>query len=876
MSTTDRPPQGTLPDRRSGGWNPGRTGKGRSGRNRRVVHGSRLVRFLLHPVGKILVGLVLLVVLAGAGVFIYYYNEYAKVIDQRLRGGPYTATSRIYAAPESVDVGDTSSPGDIASALRRAGYNENPKNTTGYYAIKPDSIDIFPGAESYFDQEPAAIRFSRNKIDRIVSLRDNTERPRYELEPQLVTNLHNSNREKQRLIRYEDIPPILRDSILAAEDHRFFSDPFIDPIGIVRAAWVDLRGHSEQGASTLTMQLSKNMFLTPERTWKRKAAEVMIAMELEQKLTKEQIFELYCNQMDLGHRGSFEIRGFGEAAQTYFGKDIKSLTVPEAATLAAMLKSASYYSPWLYPQRARERRNTVLSMMREDKYIDDRTYALAVESPIRVMVGQAESSDAPYFVDLVNDDLSRRFPGTDFQKESARIYTTLDLDLQKFANEAVAAGMKEVDAIARRQKRFRGVPFVEPQCALIALDPHTGEIKALAGGRNYGVSQLNRVNAQRPTGSIFKPFVYATALNTGITPGAAQVLTPSTIVVDEPTSFFVAEGQDDYSPRNFEKEFLGAITYRTALAKSINVAAVKVAQLVGYDKVVDLAHRAGMNEEVLPTPSMAIGAYVATPLEMSGAYTVFANGGVRVQPTFLSLVKQPNGKVMLDQKPEKKVVLDPRVNAVLVDMLQEVMRTGTAAGVRGRGFIVPAAGKTGTDPTNGWFAGFTTDLLCIVWVGFDDNRPLEIEGAHSALPVWTEFMKRAITLKQYANPKPFSLPDGVVTVPIDPPSGLRASSACPQKPVDEVFIAGTEPTAFCGKAGGTTVSGWDVSSTEPAIPAQPYIPGLPPRRGPSDTTAPPARRGAVGATGTPAPQNTTPTPEPKKKGLFAHIKDIFR
>lgn len=879
MSTTDRPPQGTPPDRRSASWNPGRARQGSRGGKRRVVQGSRFVRFLMHPVGKILMAIVLLGVITGGGAFVYYYNKYAKVIDDRLKGGAYTATSRIYAAPESVDVGDTSSPADIATALRRAGYTESSKNVIGYYAIKPDSIDIFPGVESFFRQEPAAIRFSHNRIDRIISLRDNTERPRYDLEPQLVTNLHDRNREKQRLVRYEDIPPVLRDAVLSAEDKRFFTHPGFDIIGIVRSATVDLEnGRREQGASTLTMQLARYMFLDDlSKTWKRKAAEIMITLQLEQKLTKQQIFEFYCNQVDLGRRGSFMIRGFGEASQAYFGKDIKSLTVPEAATLAAMLKSASYYSPWRFPDRARERRNTVLSLMRENKFIDDRTYALAVESPLKVVTGQAESSDAPFFVDMVNDDLERRFPATDFQKESARIYTTLDLDLQRFANEAVSAGMKEVDAQARKQRRFKGVPFVEPQCALIALDPHTGEIKALVGGRNYGVSQLNHVNAVREPGSVFKAFVYATAMNTAITPGAT-VLTQSSIVVDEPTTFYVGEGQDDYSPHNFEKDFLGPVTYRTALAKSINVAAVKVAQLVGYDKVVEFAHRAGINEDVKATPSMAIGSYGTTPMEIAGAYTVFANSGVRVQPAFLSRVNEPNGKLMLDQKPETKAVLDPRVNAVLVDMLEEVMRSGTAAGVRSRGFTAIAAGKTGTSH-DGWFAGFTSDLLCIVWVGFDDNRPLDLEGAHSALPVWTEFMKRAIALKQYSNPRPFQEPSGVVTVNIDPLSGMLATPQCP-KTTEEVFVAGTEPVTYCplhgGKGASTTVSGWDVSSTETVAPAQGYITGLQPRHSGTVSSDPPARKSGASPEPAGTAKNPTSTQQPKKKGLFDHFKDIFR
>jgi penicillin-binding protein 1B len=866
MTTPDRPQQGKASARRQGA--------------KRVVQGSRLARFLMHPVGKAFMVLALVTVVSGAGVFTYYYQKYAKLIDQRLTAGPFTSTSRIYAAPEAIAVGDITSPADIATQLRAAGYSDNSRNTMGYYVLKPDSIDIFPGAESYFRQEPAAVRFAGGRIARIIALRDNTDRPEYELEPQLVTNLHSANREKQRLVRYDDIPVILREAILSAEDKRFFSHPGFDLFGILRTAWIDLKhGRKEQGASTLTMQLSRYLFLTLSKSWQRKAAEVMITLQLEQKLTKEQIFELYCNQVDLGRRGSFMIRGFGEAAQTYFGKDIKSLNVQEAATLAGALKSASYYNPWRFPKRSKERRNTVLALMRENKYIDDRTYALSVESPLKVQSGPAESKEAPFFVDLVNENLERRFPATNFQQESARIYTTLDLDLQKFANEAVAIGMKQVDEIARKQRRFRGKPFVQPQCTLIALDPHTGEIKALVGGRNYGVSQLNHVNAERQPGSIFKPFVYAAAINTALT-GGVMPLTQASIVRDEPTAFLV-EGQAPYEPHNFEHEFFGDVTYRTALAKSINVATIKVAELAGYDKVVELAHRAGINEDVKATPAMAIGSYDATPLEMAGAYTVFANGGVHVQPTFITRVNEPNGKLMLDQQPERTEVLDPRVAAVVVDMLEEVMRSGTAGSIRSKkyNFSVPAAGKTGTSH-DGWFAGFTSDLLCVVWVGFDDNRQLDIEGAKSALPIWGEFMKRAITLRRYASARPFAAPDGTVYAPVDDVSGGRATPLCPPKQVsDELFISGTEPVAYCplhgGKGGSATVSAWETEAPptplEPAVPSQPYITGLTPRTG----SAPqPATAKSVETQ--PAPAPATKEPPKKKKGFFDKLKGIFR
>ena len=425
--------------------------------------------------------------------------------------------------------------------------------------------------------------------------------------------------------------------------------------------------------------------------------------------------------------------------------------------------------------------------------------------------------------------------------------------------------MKQVDDLVRKQKRFKNVPFVEPQCALIALDPHTGEIKALVGGRNYGVTQLNRVLSERPPGSIFKPFVYAAAMNTAVA-GGTRTLTPASIVVDEPTTFEF-DGQE-YAPGNFEHQFYGPVTLRKALAKSLNVATIKVAEMVGYSTVVNLAHRAGISEDVKATPAMAIGSYDATPIEMAGAWTIFANHGVHVQPSFVSLVKEANGKVLLDQKTVSRPVLDPRVNYLVVNMLEEVMRTGTAAGVRARGFTAPAAGKTGTSH-DGWFAGFTSDLLCIVWVGFDDNRQLDEEGAHSALPIWTEFMKRALLLRRYADAKPFEAPNGVVTVTIDPESGMPAGAQCPMQ-APEVFIAGTEPVGTCPLHGSrgdrTTVSGWDTPSHDnlqnPQSPASLQL--LPPRR---DDGNPPTQ-----VTG----EQTPPPDKPKKKSFFGKLKDVFR
>jgi penicillin-binding protein 1B len=785
----------------------------------RIPANAFLARFFFSGFGKFLLSFVALSAILCGGVFTYYYIQYSKLIDAKLKAGPFTTTSRIYAAPIVVGVGDAVTPDAIAAELRRAGYTESRSNPTGSYNLKPDEIEIFPGPEAYAREDAGVIHFADGRIARIVSLSDNTPRTEFNLEPRLITNLYDRNREKRRYVKYSEIPPVLREAVISAEDRRFFQHSGFDPIGIVRAVWVDLKeGRSAQGASTISQQLARGMWLSPARSFKRKAAEFMITLQLEQKLSKEQIFEMYSNEIDLGRRGSFTIRGFGEAAESYFGKDIRQLTPAEAATLAGMLRGASYYNPFRHPDRIRDRRNVVLALMRDNNFLTEREYALAVESPLKLSSAGAESSDAPYYVDLVNDELQSRFSDYDFQAGSYRIYTSLDLNLQRAANDAVQIGMRQVDELLRKSKITK-----EAQCALIALDPHTGEIKALVGGRSYGQSQLDHVTAKRQPGSIFKPFVYAAAMNTALA-GGSRTLTPASTVEDVPTTFMF-DGKP-YEPGNFHGEFYGTTTLRRALAHSMNVATIKVAEMVGYNTVVSLAHKAGINEDVKATPAMALGAYEATPLEMAGAYTVFANGGVRVQPVFIDEVRGVNGGNMFRSKPQTKTVLDPRVNYLMVSMLEEVMRSGTAAGVRAKGFTVPAGGKTGTSH-DGWFAGFTSQLLCIVWVGFDDNSELGLQGAHSALPVWTEFMKRALAFRGYRDAKPFSAPDGIVTLQIDSKTGMPATPYS-ENARPEVFIAGTEPVGVDpsvlpgGGVDTTNVAGWDTSA--PAVPSSGPLP----------------------------------------------------
>jgi penicillin-binding protein 1B len=834
-----------------------------------------LVRLFLNPFGKFLLlavtGLSIMFVVA----FTFFYVRYARQIDEKLKGGPFPVTSMIFASPRSVSLGDEMQLGEVAEQLRRSGYGESRNNRLGWYHVRADGIEIFPGPDSFFEQEAGVIKMTGDRVSQIISLRDNTERTQYLLEPELITNLSDRNREKRRLVHFPDFPKVLVNAVISAEDKRFFLHSGFDPLRIMKTAYDDVTKRRRYGASTLSMQLARmsGMFgLGQEKTLRRKAAEVLITLHLEQKLSKEEIFEYYANQVDLGRRGSFAIRGFGEASQAYFGKDLSRITVAEAATLAGLIQRPSFTNPIRWPERAKTRRNVVLGLMRENEFISEKEYAEAITSPLTIAPGGMESTDAPYFVDLVNDSLQEQFQNVDFQSHSYRVYTTLDMNLQRAAAEAVRTGIQEADEALKRRRKYVHKSIPDPQVALVALDAETGEVKALVGGRNYGLSQLDRVLAKRQPGSVFKPFVYAAAMNTALY-SSSKVLTPASSVVDEPTTFWF-DGKP-YEPSNFQKEYYGVVTLRKALSKSLNVPTVKVAEMVGYGSVVELARQAGMNLHIRPTPAVALGAYDVTPMEIAGAYTIFAHQGVHVRPSWIKVVRNDSGTPIYTSKPESQAVLDPRVAYLMESLLEEVLRSGTGAGVRSRGFGLPAAGKTGTS-RDGWFAGFTSKLICVVWVGFDDGSELGLEGAHSALPIWTEFMKRAHQYREYRNVRSFAPPAGIVSVEVDPTSGELATPACPTVHT-EVFIAGSQPVELChlhggGKGGASQVAGWET-------PAQGQEAGT---TATSETAAtgqaPTHARKSVRPT--PPQHDAAPPPQPEKprekKSILRRLMDVFK
>lgn len=824
---------------------------------------------LKSPILRAVVAACLIIALVFFGIFSYYYIKYQKIVDKRFYGPIFANTAKIYAQPREVRIGQKADPKEIANYLRHAGYTEageQGKSKFGTYRVLKDSIEIKPGEESYYNAEGAVVRVGSGKVDKIASLGNDGDLSAYELEPQLVTGLFDSQqRAKRRIVKYDDIPKVMVDAVTSIEDRRFFYHSGVNYGRLIEAALIDLKeGGDRQGGSTITMQVARGFFLSPEKKLKRKLTEILISIELEQRFSKKQIFELYANQVDMGQRGSFTITGFGEAANAYFGKDLKDVTLPEAALLAGLVQRPSYLSPYRHPERAVDRRNLVLQSMVETGAITQAQADAAKATPLKLAPQNVEASDAPYFVDLIREQLVAKYGEDELNHEGYRVYTTIDPPLQKVAADAVDVGLKEADAAIKKLRTRRVkvgkkyetkvVDGPQAQVALVALDPHTGEVLALVGGRNYGWSQLDHAVAKRPTGSIFKPFVYATAINNALT-NEQPVFTPATLVDDSPTAFI--NGDDVYTPRNYEEKYLGQVTAQKALALSLNNATVKVAEMVGYDKVASLAKAAGITS-VKATPAMALGSYDATPMEMASAYTVFANAGTRINPIMLKSVRDPNGDVVDNFQPQKSQVLDPRVSFVVTKMLEGVLNSGTAVGVRARGFTAPAAGKTGSSH-DAWFAGYTSNLLCIVWVGYDDYSDIKLSGAALALPIWTEFMKRAVALPEYSDVAPFAPPQGVVELAIDKATNEIATPACPDD-YATAFIDGTQPTQTCEQTASQNKGNFfqRMLGMEPK-PASP----------PSNTNG-----NSVQPQGQSAPANraVAPTPEPeKKKGFWGRI-----
>jgi penicillin-binding protein 1B len=823
------------------------------GSNARTAAGRSDFRFRLLR-GVLLVVLGALIV--GSVIFGYFYYHFQQVVDDRLAAGPiFASVSQIYAAPREVRDGQKLSAASIATDLRRAGYNSNTQ--LGTFQLNGDNIFIKPGPESFHSTDGATINTTGDVVQSITA-ENGAALSAYELEPQLITALsEDKNRTKRRLVTYDEIPPHLVQAVIAIEDRNFFEHGGINYGRIAKCAFEDvLRHHMSCGGSTLTQQLARGFFLSPEKKITRKLREIMITFQLEARFNKKQIFEMYANEINLGQRGSYAINGFGEAAQTFFGKNLRQLDIAESALLAGMIQSPSRLNPYRHPERAMERRNLVLDSMVETGALTAGQAKRAKAEPLHLAAPNIDASEAPYFVDLVHDQLVRRIGDQDLSHQSLRIYTSLDPDLQQAASEAVDIGMKNVDELVRKLHKTRKGeepgPITYPQVALVAINPHTGQILALVGGRNYGASQLDHAVSERPTGSIFKPFVYAAAYNSSLNDlslGDGGVFTALTQLNDDTTTFMY-EGKP-YTPGNFEKnEYPGMVTATDAIAHSLNIATISLGQMVGFDNVAALARSSGIIN-ARGTPSVAIGTYSATPIDMAGAYTVFANNGVHLTPWMLASVRNANGDIVSDFSPEAKQVLDPRTAYLTQSLLENVMNHGTGYAARQHGFTAPAAGKTGTSH-DAWFAGYTSNLICIVWVGNDDYTDVKLQGAFAAAPIWAEFMKRAILLPQYSDVKSFIPPQGVTIARIDKTTSLLADPTCPTNNLYVAFLDGTAPVNTCSQMGenqqnflqkifglGSSKSSNPDANMPPApAPIVRSVPNTPPDGNAPDTTQP--------------------------------------
>lgn len=739
-----------------------------------------------------------LLLIAASGVTSYYYVTFSRMIDARLRGEMERSDPRVFARPFVVHRGQRSTLAQMVDRLNDLGYAQRPKaEHPGEFAIGRDAMAIMPRGG---DQAGELVRFAfAVRPNREPGGLQTIELPlkhrtldAIELDAPLLASL-SQGREKRRDVPLTAIPPRMVQAVLAIEDRRFYDHPGIDVIGTTRAVFTNLFGSRRylSGGSTITQQLVRNTFISSmwglekaqEKSAKRKVTEWLMSVALERRLSKDQILQMYLNDVYLGQRGSFAIHGVPEAARLFFGKDVSNVSLTEAATIAGVIQAPPRFSPFNNPDRSRERRNVVLHAMADSDFITADAAERAAHEPLQV-VARALESEAPYFVDYVSEDLQDRIKTAD----AVDVYTTLDLHLQRLAQEAVRTGLDKVDAILAKRKHNPG----QAQAALIAVDPRTGEILAMVGGRSYNQSQYNRaVSARRQPGSTFKPFVYLAAFERAQAEGRAD-MTPASIVDDEPTSFTFND--QIWTPQNYENEYAGPITLRMALAMSRNVATIKVAEATGYDSVAALWKRIGAGTPPRPYPSIALGVFEATPFEIASAYTVFPNLGT-IRPLHGVLRIIDRGKPVPIDEAVPRTVARRDTTYLVTDMMRSVMNEGTGAGARSMGFALDAAGKSGTtnDYRDAWFVGFTPDLLTVVWVGLDDNHVLGMSGSRAALPIWTDFMIHALAGHPNAG---FDPPDGIVFADIDRDTGKLATPLCPRV-IHQPFLAGTQPLEAC-------------------------------------------------------------------------------
>ncbi|HKO45738.1 MAG TPA: PBP1A family penicillin-binding protein [Pyrinomonadaceae bacterium] len=705
-----------------------------------------------------LLGMLAIVVVLASDSVVRSYKYHSRVVDARLAFGYSHSHAGLYAAPRRISPGMKISKENLIASLRRAGYVsvQGSNAWSGSYRENGSTVEITPAPAKMNAHANVLVKFDdSNIISELIS--DGLPIESFMLEPEVLSTDDSFKAGEKQTLLYDDIPAVLIQAILSIEDQRFFAHTGLDPVGIARAMFQNVsEDRMAQGGSTLTQQLVKNSYLSSERTLKRKYSEAMLAFALENRLSKQEILALYCNEVYLGQRGAVAARGVKEAAQLYFAKDLSQLTLSEAATLAGMIQSPARYSPLHNAEAARERRNTVLDAMVRDGWIKSDEAQAASKEPIALASHSQRRSVAPYFIDYVN-----RTAGVDFEASPGRqrIYTTIDLELQQLAESAIK---RQLDRLGANRKNI--------QASLVALDPRTGHVLAMVGGRDYGKSQLNRAtDARRQPGSTFKPFVYAAALEDG--------MSPVRMFTDAPREF-VYDRNKVYRPDNYGHGYsMRDVTMRAALVNSLNVVTVDVALQTGLARVANLSENFGLPRPER-YPSLALGTKEVTPLELATAYAALANGGRRIQPKVITSIDDPPAvHANYEDLPQ---VVSPTTSYMITNMLSAAFDHGTARAARNLKRVTAVAGKTGTS-RDGWFAGYTPNLVCVVWFGYDDNAQLGLTGAEAALPAWSEFIKEAVALRPELGNRSFECPEGIKFVEIDADHGAISTVSCPHR-----------------------------------------------------------------------------------------------
>lgn len=731
---------------------------------------------------KLLAALLLLAAIGSVGFTLVLGRQ----IDQRFGSRRWSIPATIFSDTVFCYPGQRFGLSEVKQLLLVRRYREarGRDPMAGEYRLAPAALTVYLRKFEFAGRDlPARLvkmEFTKN------SLRSLSESgkplPFLELEPIVISRLFGRERESRHLISLAQTPKELIDAVVAIEDRRFFEHRGIDWLGISRALWVDLLARRVvQGGSTITQQLVKNYFLEPDRTLRRKLMEAALAIVLESRYGKEDILEMYFNEIYLGQRGGVAIHGMGEAALTFFGRNVDDLTLAEAATLAGLIQAPSAYSPYRHAEACKQRRDLVLKRMLELDKIDRSRYERARMEPLRLIERPLPVNVAPYFVDTVRQQLEQLYSPEVLASEGLVVHTSLQPELSLAAEQAVSDGLEELEAA---YPRLKAQGDKEPlQAALVAVQPRTGQVLALVGGRDYAASQFNRaVLARRQPGSAFKPFVYLAALDQFAVTGK---------ILDQPLVYPV-DGKS-WSPRNYDGRYHGEVSLQVALAKSLNAATVNLAMTVGLDPIIDTARRMGIDSPLKPYPSLALGAFEVTPFELAAAYAALANDGQRPYLLSLKKVVTAAGAVEQSRHFELAQATSPAKAFLVTHMLEGVFQFGTAQSAVAHGIDFPCAGKTGTtsDYRDSWFVGYTPDLLVLVWIGFDDNRSTFLSGGKGALRIWERFMT---SIRPWLQGQPFRVPPGVIQQPVCQDSDEPATLDCPRIRI-EYFLQERPPQA---------------------------------------------------------------------------------